>query len=65
MLSYRQDGQKHYSTEINARELQMLGGKGERQDDSDSWAEAKQEARKVAPVKGGPPAEDFDDSVPF
>lgn len=63
---YEKDGQTHYSTEINARELQLLGGKGERQDDSDSWAEAKQEARKVAPVKDGPPAEDFDDqSIPF
>jgi single-strand DNA-binding protein len=56
---YEKDGVTHYSTEINARELQMLGGKGERQDNADD---------RPAPAKaraGVPAADDFDDAVPF
>ena len=52
--SYDKDGQKHYSTEIKARELQMLDGRSE-------GGSARQGG-------GGPPPpsdDDFDDDIPF
>jgi single-strand DNA-binding protein len=55
---WEKDGVSHYTTEINARELQMLDGKGERQDSGDRPAPAKSQG-------GAPDVEDFDDEVPF
>jgi single-strand DNA-binding protein len=50
--SYDKDGQKHYSTDIIAEKMQMLGGKGEK---SEPKANAKHDASK-----------DFDDdTIPF
>ena len=53
---WEKNGQKHYTTEINARELQMLDGKS--QDSGDRPARAKAQA-------GAPAVDDFDDAVPF
>ena len=55
---WEKDGQKHYTTEINAREMQMLDGKGERQDGGDRPAPAKAQA-------GAPDVDEFSDEVPF
>lgn len=48
--SYDKEGVKHYTTEIRVREMQMLGGR---------------EQQQSQPPAGQPPADDFDDSVPF
>lgn len=54
---WEKDGQKHYTTEINARELQMLDGKS--QDGGERPAPAKAQG-------GAPAADDFGDSaIPF
>jgi len=52
--SYEKDGVKKYSTEIVAREMQMLGGKGE-----------KREAGPRKPEAAPPAPDDFDDDIPF
>jgi single-strand DNA-binding protein len=81
-IEYRQwqdkDGQTRYSTEINVRELIMLGGgSGGRSGGGDSDAESGSRARSTAPAKaktgaGGDDFEDFpgaladeDDDLPF
>lgn len=52
------DGVEKYSTDIIADEMQMLGGKGERQESPS----ARQPQRQQQPA----PADDFDsDSIPF
>jgi single-strand DNA-binding protein len=54
---WEKDGQKHYTTEINAREMQMLDGKS--QDGGERPAPAKAQG-------GAPAADDFGDSaIPF
>lgn len=53
-----QDGQDRYTTEIVANEMQMLDGRGD----------GAGPQQNQAPAQGGgfqPPADDFDDSVPF
>ena len=53
------DGVTRYTTEIVARELQMLGSKGDDQKSGPS-------AGAGNPVSDpGPPDEDFDDDIPF
>jgi single-strand DNA-binding protein len=81
-IEYRQwqdkENQTRYSTEINVRELIMLGGgSGARSGGSDSDAESGSRARSAAPAKaktgaGGDDFEDFpgaladdDDDLPF
>ena len=81
-IEYRQwqdkENQTRYSTEINVRELIMLGGgSGSRSGGGDSDAESGSRARSAAPVKaktgaGGDDFEDFpgaladeDDDLPF
>ncbi len=64
------DGQKHYTTEINARELQMLDGKGERQDNKDDGVVVKDYRPAPAKSQGGAPdaaskGEEFNDEIPF
>lgn len=51
------DGNDRWTTEIVARDMQMLGGRSDR-------GEARQSAAPSAPASSGPP-EDFDDSIPF
>jgi single-strand DNA-binding protein len=52
---YEKEGQKHYVTEIQVREMQMLGGKGE--------GKPKQTQAPEKPVEEG---ESFqDDDIPF
>ena len=62
---WEKDGQKHYTTEIIAREMQMLdsresngGGGG----DASSWGSSNQQGG-AAPVSNG--GADYDDDIPF
>lgn len=76
--SYDKDGQKHYTTEIVASEMQMLDGKGGSPADAgehDGFDERPAErapaprARQPAPATQEKPAPaaspDFDDDIPF
>ena len=62
------EGRDRYTTEINANEMQMLGGRGDR-----TGAGPGTESRAEPRVSGGAgerapasrPAEDFEDDIPF
>ena len=61
------EGQERYTTEIEAREMQMLGGKGERSDAPESAqrpAAAPAPQRNVQGSQGGA-FDDMDDDIPF
>ncbi|MFN3237772.1 MAG: single-stranded DNA-binding protein [Pseudomonadales bacterium] len=69
---YEKEGQKHYSTEIVADEMQMLdsrgdnmGGGGGYNQSSSSQRPANQGGGNSAPAYDSPPPEDFDDDIPF
>ena len=56
--SYDKDGQKHYSTQVVAEVMQMLGGKpGDKPGDYAKASGSSGTERQ--------PGEDFDDSIPF
>lgn len=72
------DGQDRYTTEINASEMKMLGGKGEGGSDRaesqatnaavsrpNSYATAKGGARPEKAAGGAKPFADVDDDIPF
>ena len=69
-----QDGQDRYTTEIVARDMQMLGGRGDTGGGSDDWnrpagppaesAEGSAPARGAAYPSGGSDP-DLDDDIPF
>lgn len=76
--SYDKDGQKHYTTEIVANEMQMLDGRGDRpasdsqgfdephQGQAGGYAERPAAAAKPQRSAAAPaPAADFDDDIPF
>ena len=54
---WERDGQKHYTTEVNIRELLMLDSREQRPDTS--------AGSNSADDFGPPPPEDFDDDTPF
>jgi single-strand DNA-binding protein len=69
---YEKEGQKHYSTEIVADEMQMLdsrgdnmGGGGGYNQSSSNQRPANQGGGNSAPAYDSPPPEDFDDDIPF
>ena len=65
---WEKDGVTHYTTEINARELQMLDGKGERNDAPAESAAPRAEKPMSAKRQAQFPSasEDFDDGdLPF
>ena len=60
------DGQDRYTTEIEANEMQMLGGRR----DGESRAEGSEPAKSYAPRAGSAPKppssfDDMDDDIPF
>lgn len=75
--SYDKDGQKHYTTEIVASEMQMLDGKGGGGSpgmDDDHGFDQSESRPAPAPAQARPrpaaqqapaPAADFDDDIPF
>jgi single-strand DNA-binding protein len=62
--SWEQDGQKRYRTEIIAREMQMLDGRGGA---SEGGAPPTGFESRRAPADNAPtlPDDDFDDDIPF
>ena len=61
-----QDGQDRYTTEIVANEMQMLGGRAG--GGTSDWAASQDSGAgqaAPAPASSSPPADDFDDDVPF
>ena len=70
-----QDGQDRYTTEIVARDMQMLGGRGDTPGDSgDNWSRPSgppaQPAGGSSPGRGAGPSSaasdpDLDDDIPF
>lgn len=62
-----QSGQDRYSTEIVAREMQMLGGRGGGSSGNydQSAPSAPSSPREPAGAPSGEPADDFDDDIPF
>lgn len=65
---WERDGQKHYTTEIVANEMQMMGGRGDMGGGGGGFGGG---APGPAASGGGmddfgpPPADDFDDDIPF
>ncbi len=62
--NWEKDGQKHYTTEIVANEMQMLdsrGGGGAMPATGDSTNSQSDQSQDFGP----PPVEDFDDDIPF
>lgn len=71
---WERDGQKHYTTEIVANEMQMLGGRGDMGGGGSfgGGGGAPGPASSGGGSTGGgmddfgpPPADDFDDDIPF
>ena len=67
-----QSGQERYTTEIEATEMQMLGGRQSAASSSGGEAEyggsmpsQSQSAPRPAPAKKAPSFEDMDDDIPF
>lgn len=62
---WEKDGQKHYTTEIVASEMQMLdsrgGGGGGAMPSTDTESTSSSQSQDFGP----PPVEDFDDDIPF
>ena len=56
---WEKDGQKHYTTEIIGREMQMLDARG-----NSSPMDAQSRPSQVGTSSNSPP-EDFDDDIPF
>jgi len=59
-----QDGQDRYTTEIVANEMQMLGSRPGGGDTSWNQQASNAPAQQSSPASA-PPADDFDDDVPF
>ena len=60
--SWEKEGVKHYKTEINVNEMQMLGGKSEGSNEPKD--EFQKEAGKQG-MTGGKPSDNFDSDIPF
>lgn len=54
------EGQTRYSTEINCRELILLGGRGGPDDDGGSWSGSRSSGSKSAAPAGGKKDDSFD-----
>ena len=67
---WEKDGQKHYTTEVVASEMQMLDSRGEMGGggSSSGGSAGSQGGGGSSPVGddfGPPPSDDFDDDIPF
>jgi single-strand DNA-binding protein len=65
---YEKEGQKHYITEIMVDEMQMLGGRGQGQEQGTGGTTSRQEQPQTRAPAGAPAAGggDFvDDDIPF
>ena len=64
---WERDGQKHYTTEIVANEMQMLDSRGGMSSDSSapSGGPSGGPSRRSQDELEPPPEDDFDDDIPF
>lgn len=63
---WERDGQKHYTTEIVANEMQMLDSRGGSGDyGSQSQGDGSDSPAASSSDYGPPPSDDFDDDIPF
>lgn len=66
---YEKEGQKHYSTEIIANEMQMLDSRGDMGASEGGFnqpqARDESSSSNAAPAFDSPPPEDFNDDIPF
>lgn len=65
--SYEKDGVTHYTTDIVASEMKMLGGKREGDNDNRQRQDSPPQRQQQAPQRQAPPMDDFadDDQIPF
>ena len=62
---WEREGQKHYTTEIVASEMQMLDARGEGGMGAMSGGGAAPSRSQQSDDFGPPPSDDFDDDIPF
>ncbi|HET7307852.1 MAG TPA: single-stranded DNA-binding protein [Gammaproteobacteria bacterium] len=62
--TYDKDGQTHYSTDIIANEMQMLGGRSG-MGGGDYSSSGDDQRPRLQATKPGAVADDFDDDIPF
>ena len=62
---YEKDGQEHYSTEIVAEKMQMLGSKGGERAEPQARPEPRPAEKPAAGKKGAGSFADMDDDIPF
>lgn len=66
---WERDGQKHYTTEIVADEMQMLDSRGDNMGGGGGYSQPSSNQNSgggnSAPAYDSPPPEDFDDDIPF
>ncbi len=61
---WEKDGQKHYTTEVVANEMQMLDSRGDSGGFNQS-SSSSSSSSKSSQEFDSPPPEDFDDDIPF
>ncbi len=62
---WEKDGQKHYSTEIMGDQMQMLDSRGEGGSGGMPSNSGGYSSNTPSPDYPSPPADDFDDDIPF
>lgn len=62
---WEREGQKHYTTEVVANEMQMLDSRGDAASAPPPAAASSGGGSQVMEDFGPPPADDFDDDIPF
>ena len=63
---WEKDGQKHYTTEVVANEMQMLDSRGDSGGfNQSSSSSSSSSSSKSSQEFDSPPPEDFDDDIPF
>ena len=62
---WEREGQKHYTTEIVANEMQMLDSRGEGGMGAMSGGGSAPSRSQQSDDSGPPPSDDFDDDIPF
>lgn len=62
---YEKNGEKRYSTKIIAEKMQMLGGKGDRQNNGGNDDGGYQQPQQQRQQRSGGSVADLDDDIPF
>jgi len=62
---WEREGQKHYTTEIVASEMQMLDSRGGMDGGAGNFGAPTSAPARAQDDVGPPPSDDFDDDIPF